>query len=89
MQITRTSFPGVQAALDRCMVSVTTLDTLTRTHTCYACFGDMITAEGSYRPTIRCDEQTEPGIRAERIALANAYDVAREAQGDPRRAYRG
>ncbi|NUB25743.1 hypothetical protein [Azospirillum brasilense] len=81
--------PVIATVTARCMVTLETLDALTRNHTCYEGFSELIGPEGSYRPTIRCDAETEPGIRAERIALANAYDVAREAQGESRRAYRG
>lgn len=81
--------PAIQAALDRCMVSLVTLDVLTARHTCCADFAELIGLEGSYRLTARRDEHAEPGIRAERIALANAYDVAREARRDDCRTQRG
>ena len=96
MNITETLEPakpeieaGVKAAAARCMVLPQVLDVLTLAHTIYSSFASMIGPEGDYRPTLRCDEGMPTEARTELFILANAYDAAREAQGDPRRAYRG
>jgi hypothetical protein len=59
----------------------TDLDTLTRTYTAFGSFAQMIGEAGtSYFPTLT-DQGTKP--------LADAYDLAMEARGDTRRAWRG
>jgi len=68
---------------------------LTRKHTAFDSFDDLINAAGGYEPTIRCMAPRETrswDYRAERLellALADHYDGAQEQRGDPRRAYRG
>lgn len=57
------------------------LDTLTRTHTAFSTFAELIaTADNSdYFPSLTRQDDTE---------LADAYDAAMERRGDARRAWR-
>ena len=56
-------------------------DELTRKHSAFRSFEELITCERNYRPSINMHE---PSKRE----LADLYDAAQEARGDERRAYR-
>lgn len=58
------------------------LDEITRKHTAFENFKDMVNAEGGYRPTLRTESVKELKI------LADCYDQAQKDKGDPRRALR-
>lgn len=78
--------PITGVAADAVRLSATGLDDLTSELTASSCFAALVSGEGGatgYRPTLREDLSPWTTI------LADAYDVAREFQGDPRRAYRG
>jgi hypothetical protein len=82
-------------------VMLARLDNLTQRRTAFADFLDFIRLCGpgsktnSYRPTIRCKaygprpKKFEVVEAAENVYLADGWDAAMEALGDPRRAYRG
>lgn len=57
------------------------LDAITREHTGFESFYEIVNAAGNYRPTI---QTTNPYLKL----LADAYDQVQAASGDPRRAYR-
>lgn len=57
-------------------------DRLTRKHTGFDTFAQMINSEASYRPTLR------PKLHSAYRILADAYDLAQAMRGDPRRCYR-
>ncbi len=56
------------------------LDHLTRKHTAFRSFNELVTREG-YFPTLSRSNHEE-------MELANAYDAHMASIGDPRRAYR-
>ena len=58
------------------------LDKLTAKHTAFPSFLALLTAAGSYRPSIRLDLLGRDGL-----VLALAYDRQQAAWGDPRRAF--
>lgn len=60
------------------------LDKITRNHSAFDTFEDLLNAAGGYRPTIRCNGKGGD----ERRRLDDAYDRAQEARGDLRRAFR-
>lgn len=66
-------------------INTVNLDAITKRHSGFDCFEDMLNADGGYRPTIRIDGR----FKAELKVLADAYDNAQETRGDARRAYRG
>lgn len=75
---------SVQIAADTVGLSVEKLDELTKEHGVAASFAEIVGFEGGskgYRPTLK-------GSNTANI-IADAYDAAREFQGDPRRAFRG
>lgn len=86
-------FPGLKAAREKVGQSLYVLDAITRSETMFPNFAAMIapdSASSSYRPTLRCKDEGYPVSRRQLLTLlADAYDAAREAQGDARRAYRG
>lgn len=57
-------------------------DDLTRKLTAFLTFEGLLTAEARYRPSLYPDSP-------ELVRLADLYDAAQEARGDPRRAFRG
>lgn len=66
---------------------VTMLDWLTRKLTGAESFQGLLTANGTYRPTIIVRKGTSDGWMYE--VLAEAYDEAQRERGDKRRAHRG
>ena len=66
----------------------THLTNLVRRHTGFISFADMLNAFPTYRPSLNTKTNHYHGAQKELIELADAYDEAMEALGDPRRAYR-
>ena len=68
------------------------LDNLTRDLTAWSSFDAMLDAV-AYRPTLAVRPYNRSSAEIRRAArtevLADAYDAAQAARGDPRRAYRG
>ena len=58
-----------------------TPDELTRRHTAFENFAALLDARGGYRPSMNT---ARPQVKD----LADAYDHAQAARGDPRRAFR-
>lgn len=54
-------------------------DALTKEHTAFGSFEELITASGNYRPVLQ-------GNSPEQAELASMYNVAQQERGDPRRA---
>jgi hypothetical protein len=65
------------------------LNDLTRKHSAFRSFGDLLNAAGNYRPTIRSNVRGDYSGNLERNTLAMAYDDHQQMRGDERRAYRG
>lgn len=66
------------------------VDRLVRKHTAATSLADLVEPGGGYRPTLYATTGLR-GVRNSRrelTALANAYDAAQAAAGDPRRAHR-
>ena len=74
-------------------------DFLTREHTAFKCFQDLIDAFGGYAPSLRAESAracrmasgrriNQKGHRAELTELADGYDRAQAQRGDARRAFR-
>jgi len=61
------------------------LDALTKKHTAFASFDDLLNAEGDYRPHFDLSFGDEER-KAEVGALAEGYDAAQISRGDTRRA---
>lgn len=61
---------------------------LTRKHTAFGSFEEMLTAEGGYRPSFYIRGR-DPADALEIEQLADAYDAEQVSRGDSRRAYRG
>ena len=70
-------------------MTTTELNELTRKHSAFRTFEEMLTSHPSYRPTIRTDIRGDYAGNLERNALAMAYDDHQQMRGDERRAYRG
>ena len=62
------------------------LDQLTRDHTAFLSFTDLINARGNYRPSI--DVNPASSGTKDRIILADAYDQAMLTMGYEKRAFR-
>jgi len=58
---------------------------LTLRHTAFYSFRGLINADGGYRPSLRVNDPID-GV--DLTELADAYDHAQAARGDPRRAFR-
>ena len=68
---------------------MTRADQLTRKFTASHSFAELIEGQArDYRPTLS-GAGREPHTRAEIAELADLYDAAMAARGDPRRAWRG
>ena len=68
---------------------MTRADQLTRKYTACSSFADLIESQaGDYRPTLSSAGR-DPRTRGEITELADLYDEAMAARGDPRRAWRG
>lgn len=68
---------------------LTNADQLTRAHTAFDSFADMLDAGGAYAPSIHCGARNDDTAeRTQLRELANLYDRAQAARGDARRAYR-
>ena len=66
----------------------TRADELTKKHTAFADFSDMLNALGNYRPSLYI--KRKPLVHQHELReLADAYDAAQAERGDDRRAYRG
>lgn len=63
------------------------LDALTKSHTAFTGFMDMMNAKGNYRPSFYLDSKS-PSAKSELVELANAYDAAQISRGHDRRSYR-
>lgn len=61
----------------------TNIDAITRKHTAFRDFQDMLNTDPHYRPTLRTTQKGQAG--RELALLADAYDAARQLQGDSRR----
>ncbi len=65
------------------------LDALTRAHSGFDSFAELIATNKAYRPSLACYHVLlKPSERQELLAIADAYDAAMLASGDARRAYR-
>jgi hypothetical protein len=66
------------------------LDVLTIRNTAFDSFADLVFARGGYYPSFsRMQTAPDERDRWEYEVLADAYDLAQERRGDPRRAWRG
>jgi len=68
-------------------------ESLTRKLTAFENFGSLLLAKGGYRPSLwttgRGPSPVCPAHATETAKLADLYDAAQTACGDPRRAFRG
>lgn len=60
------------------------LDSLTRKHSAFASFDEMLNALGGYRPSMHTHDWRNDELKE----LAEAYDKAQAARGDDRRVFR-
>lgn len=61
------------------------LEHLTRAHTAFGSFRQLVDAPGGYSPSLIC---SAPEHGADRSELADSYDTIQQRRGDPRRACR-
>lgn len=64
------------------------IDALVAKHSASKTLQALMDCAGGYFPSLRCVSAKDLGERAELLAIADAYDEAQTARGDPRRAYR-
>ena len=69
-------------------MTTTNLDTITRKHTAFTSFSELVNAAGNYRPSIYLNKGAYAD-NLEKTTLAMAYDDTQAARGDERRAFRG
>jgi hypothetical protein len=75
--------------LNKTTTMITTeLDNLTRKHSAFRSFDELLNAKGNYRPTICTNLRGDYAGNLERNALLMAYDDHQQMRGDERRAYR-
>ena len=61
---------------------------LTRKHTAFLSFADLLDALGGFYPSLRTQSADRDDDRRELTELADAYDAAQAVRGDHRRALR-
>jgi hypothetical protein len=78
----------MQQVTRRSVLPATHLDALTLCHTAFRTFQDLLDAKGAYTPSLRTGSTNNAEHRRELTEIADAYDSAQAARGDPRRAVR-